>query len=80
MQTRLLKRGRDSGRIDDNPAAIANRLNFYKYNTLPVMKYFDDQGKLVVVSVVFCLIKGARKHEWFSKHHRFLVPKGWGGG
>jgi len=50
MQTRLLKRGRDSGRIDDNPSAIANRLNFYKFNTLPVMKYYDDLGKLVVVS------------------------------
>lgn len=49
MQTRLLKRGRESGRIDDNPSAIANKLNFYKYNTLPVMKYFDDAGKLVVL-------------------------------
>ncbi|XP_060602068.1 uncharacterized protein LOC132755252 isoform X4 [Ruditapes philippinarum] len=49
MQTRLLKRGRESGRVDDNPTAIANRLKFYKYNTLPVMKYFDDQGKLVVL-------------------------------
>lgn len=47
---RLLKRGRDSGRPDDNPAAIAKRLDFYKYNTLPVLKHFDDAGKLVVVS------------------------------
>ncbi|XP_060602072.1 uncharacterized protein LOC132755252 isoform X8 [Ruditapes philippinarum] len=51
MQTRLLKRGRESGRVDDNPTAIANRLKFYKYNTLPVMKYFDDQGKLVVRNI-----------------------------
>ncbi|KAL4219564.1 Adenylate kinase isoenzyme 5 [Mactra antiquata] len=49
MQMRLLKRGRDSGRVDDNPTAISNRLNFYKYNTIPVMKYFDDAGKLVVL-------------------------------
>ena len=56
MQTRLLKRGRESGRVDDNPTAIANRLKFYKYNTLPVMKYFDDQGKLVVVCIYYYYI------------------------
>ncbi|XP_052787873.1 uncharacterized protein LOC128222800 isoform X2 [Mya arenaria] len=49
MQNRLLNRGRASGRIDDNATAVANRLNFYKYNTLPILKYFDDAGKLVVL-------------------------------
>ncbi|XP_052220211.1 adenylate kinase isoenzyme 5-like isoform X2 [Dreissena polymorpha] len=49
MQNRLLKRGRDSGRIDDNATAIANRLNFYKYNTLPIMKHYEDEGKLVLL-------------------------------
>ena len=53
MKTRLLQRGKDSGRIDDNMAAIGNRVNFYKYNTLPVMKHFEDNGKLVVVSEKF---------------------------
>ncbi|XP_052787877.1 adenylate kinase isoenzyme 5-like isoform X5 [Mya arenaria] len=51
MQNRLLNRGRASGRIDDNATAVANRLNFYKYNTLPILKYFDDAGKLVVKNI-----------------------------
>ncbi|KAH3798939.1 hypothetical protein DPMN_152543 [Dreissena polymorpha] len=51
MQNRLLKRGRDSGRIDDNATAIANRLNFYKYNTLPIMKHYEDEGKLVLRNI-----------------------------
>ena len=46
-----MRRGKESGRIDDNLTAISNRIKFYKYNTLPVMKYFDDLGKLVVVSM-----------------------------
>lgn len=47
---RLLRRGKEKGKIDDNLAAISNRISFYKENTLPVCKYFDDLGKLVVVS------------------------------
>lgn len=46
---RLLKRGKEKGKIDDNLAAISNRISFFKENTLPVCKYFDDLGKLVVV-------------------------------
>ena len=52
MQARLMKRGRESGRIDDNITAISNRINFYKYNTLPVLKYYENIGKLVVVSIL----------------------------
>ena len=51
MQNRLIKRGKESGRIDDNISAIAKKLHYYKHNTLPIMKYYDDGGKLVVVSI-----------------------------
>ena len=47
---RLLKRGQEKGKIDDNLAAISKRISFFKENTLPVCKYFDDLGKLAVVS------------------------------
>ena len=50
MQNRLIKRGKESGRIDDNISAIAKKLHYYKHNTLPIMKYYDDNDKLVVVS------------------------------
>ncbi|XP_046330687.2 uncharacterized protein LOC124114162 [Haliotis rufescens] len=49
LQERLINRGADSGRPDDNLGAIGKRISFFKDNTLPVLKYFDDQGKLVVV-------------------------------
>ena len=49
MQNRLIKRGKESGRIDDNISAIAKKLHYYKHNTLPVLKYYDDCDKLVVV-------------------------------
>ncbi len=51
LQERLLRRGKETGRVDDNINAIATRIAFFKQNTLPVVKHFDDQGKLVVVGV-----------------------------
>lgn len=53
MQRRLLDRGKATQRIDDNLNAIQNRISFFKNNTLPVFKHYDDQGKLVVVSKDF---------------------------
>ncbi|ESO98838.1 hypothetical protein LOTGIDRAFT_113866 [Lottia gigantea] len=49
LQKRLVERGEQTERIDDNLTAISNRLNFFKQNTLPVLRYIDDEGKLVVV-------------------------------
>ncbi|KAK3088078.1 hypothetical protein FSP39_014403 [Pinctada imbricata] len=46
---RLLKRGKDKGKIDDNLSAIQNRIGFFKENTLPVVKYYDDCGKVAVI-------------------------------
>ncbi|XP_064616728.1 adenylate kinase isoenzyme 5-like isoform X2 [Liolophura sinensis] len=48
-QQRLYQRGQDKGRIDDNMAAIAKRIAFFKQNTLPAIKHYDDQGKLVML-------------------------------
>ncbi|VDN90670.1 unnamed protein product, partial [Brugia pahangi] len=36
-------------RTDDNPEVINTRLQMFKQNTLPMLKYFDDKGKLKVV-------------------------------
>ncbi|EJW87571.1 hypothetical protein WUBG_01521 [Wuchereria bancrofti] len=36
-------------RTDDNPEVINARLQMFKQNTLPMLKYFDDKGKLKVV-------------------------------
>ena len=50
LHYRLSKRGKESERIDDNLVAIGKKLTFFKNYTLPIMKTFEDDGKLVVVS------------------------------
>lgn len=42
--SRLLKRGKTSGRSDDNEAVIRNRLHEYAEKTLPVMRFYRDRG------------------------------------
>lgn len=43
---RLVKRGKESGRADDNEETIRKRIDVYKAQTLPVADYYSDQGKL----------------------------------
>jgi adenylate kinase len=42
---RLLKRGKEQGRSDDNLETIENRIKVYEDQTKPVMNYYDKQGK-----------------------------------
>jgi adenylate kinase len=42
---RLLKRGKEQGRSDDNLETIENRIKVYDDQTKPVMNYYDKQGK-----------------------------------
>ncbi|MBI9067700.1 MAG: adenylate kinase [Salinivirgaceae bacterium] len=41
---RLLERGRESGRSDDNVQVIRKRLKEYNDKTLPVLEYYKDRG------------------------------------
>ncbi|EPZ30970.1 ADK-domain-containing protein [Rozella allomycis CSF55] len=43
---RLLKRGQSSGRADDNEETIKMRIKTFNDVTFPLVKYFEDQGKL----------------------------------
>jgi len=43
---RLLKRAEIEGRKDDNEHTIANRLHVYKKQTMPLLEYYKNQGKL----------------------------------
>jgi adenylate kinase len=46
LKKRLLLRGKDSGRADDqNPEVIQNRINVYNAETMPVKDYYTAQGK-----------------------------------
>lgn len=44
LMDRLVKRGKDSGRSDDNPDTIKNRLNVYHSTTQPLRDYYLNEG------------------------------------
>jgi adenylate kinase len=46
---RLLKRGEDTGRTDDNMGTINNRIDVYNRQTIPVTYYYDKMHKHVAV-------------------------------
>lgn len=46
---RLLKRGRDTGRADDNLETITNRLKVYHDQTLPLQEFYQNKGKFIPV-------------------------------
>ena len=41
LMKRLLKRGEESGRSDDNEETISNRIDVYQRQTVPVTYYYD---------------------------------------
>lgn len=53
LTTRLLGRGATSGRVDDqDPAIIANRIQVYKDETIPVALYYAQVDKAFIVDGV----------------------------
>ncbi|CAK7895908.1 uridylate kinase [[Candida] anglica] len=50
MLTRLLERGKTSGRADDNVESIKKRFRTFVETSMPVVEYFEKQGKVVKVS------------------------------
>lgn len=49
MQRRLLDRGKTSGRSDDNAESIKKRFKTFVETSMPVVDYFDGQGRVVKV-------------------------------
>ena len=45
LMERLIKRGIDSGRSDDNPETIGKRLKVYHSTTSPLRDYYTKEGK-----------------------------------
>lgn len=46
MVTRLMERGKTSGRVDDNLESIRKRLRTYMDSTMPIVNEFDKKGKV----------------------------------
>lgn len=55
--TRLNKRCTRLKRIEDETHIVHQRVNFFKQVSLPVVRYFDELGKLVIVSDAWSLLK-----------------------
>lgn len=49
VKTRIIERGKTSGRKDDNAEAFEVRWGAYKKETLPSLDYFEKRGKVVRV-------------------------------
>jgi adenylate kinase len=45
LMTRLIKRGQDSGRADDNEETIKKRLSVYHSQTAPLIDWYKKDGK-----------------------------------
>ncbi len=45
LMTRLINRGKDSGRADDNEETIQKRLEVYHTQTYPLKEYYKAEGK-----------------------------------
>ena len=45
LMTRLIKRGQDSGRADDNEETIKKRLHVYHSQTSPLIDWYKTEGK-----------------------------------
>jgi len=50
MERRLLERGKTSGRTDDNAESIKKRFKVFEETSMPVVDYFEKQGRVVKVA------------------------------
>lgn len=71
---RMLKRGQETGRADDNRETIKNRLNVYHDQTEPLRDYYNNTGKYIgihgsgVVDEIFDNIaKGIERTTGFKR-------------
>ncbi|MFA6830952.1 MAG: adenylate kinase [Bacteroidaceae bacterium] len=49
LMTRLIKRGEESGRADDNAETIAKRLNVYHNQTAPLIDWYKNENLFVAI-------------------------------
>ena len=49
MQERLLKRGKTSGRSDDNEESIKKRFKVFEETSMPVVDMYEKEGRVVKI-------------------------------
>ncbi len=50
LMDRMIKRGRETGRADDTPETIKNRLQVYHNQTHPLKEYYTKEGKYLPIN------------------------------
>lgn len=50
LMGRMIRRGQETGRADDNPETIKSRLNVYHNQTLPLKEYYTKEGKYMPIN------------------------------
>ena len=74
LVTRLIKRGEESGRSDDNEETINNRIDVYDRQTVPVTYYYEKMHKHVPVdgmgSIEDIFKRIIKEIEGFEKFHQ----------
>lgn len=50
LMERMIRRGQETGRADDNPETIKSRLNVYHNQTLPLKEYYTKEGKYLPIN------------------------------
>lgn len=50
LMERMILRGKETGRADDNPDTIKNRLDVYHSQTQPLQEYYTKEGKYLPVN------------------------------
>lgn len=73
LMKRLLKRGQESGRSDDNEETINNRIDVYERQTIPVTYYYEKMHKHVPVeglgTIDQIFTKIVKKIDGFKKYY-----------
>lgn len=69
MEARLLERGKTSGRSDDNAESIRKRFRTFVETSMPVVDYYEKQGKVVKVEAT------SSPDEVFASTKKLLVEK-----
>jgi adenylate kinase len=74
LLVRLVKRGQETGRSDDNEKTINNRIDVYERQTIPVTYYYEKMHKYVPVdgmgSIEEIFKRIVKKIEGFEKFHQ----------
>lgn len=50
LMTRMIQRGKETGRADDTPETIKNRLDVYHNQTHPLRAYYVEKGKYLPIN------------------------------